>query len=310
MGLVSLWLRARRRCSGGIRAAWYREIVRSSILKSPPHPWTCDASCCEVHILTSADDWQNALWAIKSFYHASNASYALNVHDDGTLPEEGRRAIGRLFPDAAVISRSQSDRDVTPWLAPYPKCAAFRKSNKLALKVFDTMFYAQAPRIMLLDSDILFFRRPAEFLRRIENADYRVNSANADVASAYTVTPDEVRRSLGFTLIEKFNSGLCLLHRDSLRLDWLEDFLGLPDVLSHFWRIEQTLLALSSSKFGVELLPEDYSVRLDRNVTGLPCRHYVGAIRNLMYSEGIAELASADLLTKPAPLSAAKAAAR
>src|SRR5207244_6195553 len=58
----------------------------------------------------------------------------------------------------------------------------------------------------------------------------------------------------------------------------------------HFWRIEQTLYALCSSRFGVELLPERYDIRLSEGINNSSCRHYVGAIRHLFYGEGIRHL--------------------
>jgi hypothetical protein len=151
--------------------------------------------------------------------------------------------------------------------------------------------------VLLLDSDVLFFREPAELLRSIEDRSYRLNTVNRDIASAYTVDPVEVKSRTGINLIERFNSGLGLIHKDSLRLNWIEEFLELPGILEgHFWRIEQTLQALCSSRFGVELLPETYDIRLSGGINNSPCRHYVGAIRHLFYKEGIGWLVRGGLL--------------
>ena len=75
-------------------------------------------------------------------------------------------------------------------------------------------------------------------------------------------------------------------------LEWIEEFLSIPGMLEgHFWRIEQTLYALCASRFGVELLPDDYRVFLDGNLGDRPFRHYVGAVRDRMYTEGMRRLA-------------------
>ena len=97
-------------------------------------------------------------------------------------------------------------------------------------------------------------------------------------------------------LIERFNSGLGMIHRDSLRLDWVEEFLGLPNVRSHWWRIEQTLYALCSSRFGCQLLPPEYDVFLNGPLNDRPSRHYVGAVRHLMYTQGMRKLVAAGML--------------
>ena len=75
-----------------------------------------------------------------------------------------------------------------------------------------------------------------------------------------------------------------------MKLDCIEEFHALPDIVGHFWRIEQTLFALCSSRFGVELLPSEYDVHLEGGINGSPSRHYVGAIRHKMYGEGIKQL--------------------
>jgi hypothetical protein len=94
------------------------------------------------------------------------------------------------------------------------------------------------------------------------------------------------------------NSGLGLIHRDSIRLDWIEEFLALPGILDgHFWRIEQTIYALCSSRFGVELLPAEYMVSLEKGLKNKPFRHYIGLIRHLMYQEGMAQLVRQGLLS-------------
>jgi hypothetical protein len=90
---------------------------------------------------------------------------------------------------------------------------------------------------------------------------------------------------------------LGLVHRDSIRLEWLEDFLSVPGLTEgHFWRIEQTLFALCSSRYGVELLPEDYTLYFESGLNGRAFRHYNGEIRHLMYREGLPELVRRGLL--------------
>jgi hypothetical protein len=197
-----------------------------------------------------------------------------------------------------LITREQADVKVPAELGSHPLCAKLRQTNTLSLKVFDFRSYLQSERMLLLDSDILFFSEPQELLRRLEEPEYLKNTVNEDLASAYTVESQIVKERFHFDLQPKFNSGLGLIHRSSLNLDWIEQFLSLPGVIGHFWRIEQTLFALCSSRYGAELLPDDYRVRVDGSSDGLPCRHYIGAIRHLLYSEGIRNLSRGRFLGK------------
>ena len=285
----ALLQKARSKFGRGLRVAYWRDIVRPRILRTAPVVGTRDRAC-EIHVLTSAGDWLNLIWALNSFYHFSGRRYALCIHDDGSLRPQDRGMLRHHFPDARLIERSVADERVFKLLDGYPRCLAFRRSNHLAPKVFDFAAYLESDRMLLLDSDVLFFSEPTELLRRIEDPAYRLNSVNADIATAYTVDPAQASVRLGFPVVERFNSGLGLIHRGSLRFDWVEEFLSLPGILGHFWRIEQTIYALCSSKWGVELLPLEYGVRLDGVVEESPCRHYVGAIRHLMFKHGLRTL--------------------
>jgi hypothetical protein len=44
------------------------------------------------------------------------------------------------------------------------------------------------------------------------------------------------------------------------------------------------------------LLPAEYTLSFEPGINGRPFRHYVGGIRHLMYSEGMAQLARQGLL--------------
>jgi hypothetical protein len=286
----ALRLRLRQTFQHGLRVAWYRDAVRPRILKSPPIADEPDRRF-EIHVLTSRHDWLNLIWSLKSFYAASERRYALCIHEDGTLDASALSSLQRHFPIARIIRRHEADQRLARELAAFPRSSLFRKSNLLALKVFDFISFLQAERMVLFDSDLLFFDEPADYLSRLEDGNYRLNAFNADCESAYTVDADMVRTRLGFELLARVNSGFGVIHRDSMKLEWIEEFLAVPGLADgHFWRIEQTLYALCGSRFGAELLPQAYDVRLEAGIPPRIFRHYVGAIRHLMYGEGIAHL--------------------
>jgi len=292
----ALLLRFRQKWGKGLAVAYWRDWVRPKILHAAP---ICDNndSTCEIHCLTCAGDWLNLIWALYSFYKISNRHYKLCIHEDGSLGPEAKDHLRRLFPLARLIERADADQAMQKILANHPHSAKYRNSNNLAIKVFDFFHYLEAERMFLFDSDLLFFATPEVLLTRIENTAYKLNSENRDMSTAYTVSTKELEKHLRFAIIEQFNSGLALIHKQSYDLDLVETALQIPGFLSHFWRIEQTIFAILSSRFGVEHLPSEYDVRLGKGMEGLPSRHYVGAIRHLFYSEGIRYLyTSSDLL--------------
>jgi predicted nucleotidyltransferase len=276
----------------GALTAYYRDIVRPRILRTEPFADTTDRTC-ELHVLTCKDDWLNLIWGLKSFYHYSQRHYALCIHDDGTIPAGGLEQLHRHFPAARIISRDEADARAQIELGGYPRCLEFRRKNRLSPKALDFSAFLAGDRMLIFDSDLLFFEEPAALLERIEDPGYRRNIFNTDCNYGYTVSPDAVREQIGHELVPLINVGLGLVHKGSMRPDWCEEFLGLPGLCgSPFWWVEeQTVIALCSSRFGVDFLPEEYTIRLDPGLGGRPIRHYIGRIRDrLMYSEGIRTL--------------------
>jgi hypothetical protein len=221
----------------------------------------------------------------------------LCIHEDGSLDESTVELLHQHFPTARIIRRKEADDRLAEELRAYPLSLKFRQTNPLAPKLFDFRAYLESDRMALFDSDLLFFAEPTAYLQRVEDPNYRRNTFNRNTPSGhadydfYTVEPSIVRSRTGVELAPGVNSGFGLVHRGSIRWDWTEEFLALPGMADgHHWRIEQTLFALCSSRFGIELLPDEYTLIL-APVPGTPVfRHYNGTIRHLMYGEGIARL--------------------
>ena len=94
----------------------------------------------------------------------------------------------------------------------------------------------------VFDSDLLFFSKPSAFLERVERADNKKNAFNpeADI-SCYTPLSEDAstrvwfhidqkiaRNLVGHDLVPRINSGFGLVHRASLSVEWIEEFLALP----------------------------------------------------------------------------------
>lgn len=282
--------------SHGLQVAYYRDGVRHRILAMPPSTQPEDRSC-EIHVLTSDDDWLNLVWALRTFQKFSGRNYALCIHDDGSLKSVAMEMLRAQFPHARIITRAESDARLATQLAQFPRCRDLRASNKLSLKVFDFAAFLEADRMILLDSDILFFSKPTALLEALQDPQFTRNTLNQDWSEGYTIDLKATRPLLDFDCPPLINSGLGLIHKSSLRLDWIEEFLGLPGILSHSHQIEQTLIALCSGKYGFQMLPAEYDVRHGPRDPAAPSRHYAGPMRPLMYSEGIRTLVADGFLT-------------
>ena len=115
----ALRLRLHQKFQHGLRVAWYRDVVRPRILKSPPIAETSDRRF-EIHVLTSRHDWLNLIWSLKSFYAASGRRYALCIHEDGTLDPFALSSLQQHFPTARIIRRHEADQRLAQELEAFP----------------------------------------------------------------------------------------------------------------------------------------------------------------------------------------------
>jgi hypothetical protein len=245
-----------------------------------------------VHVLTGAKDWQLCCWMLASWFHYTEETWNIVIHDDGTLPTEARAELKRLFPNARIINRDDADAKMDKVLTPYPFCHDYRNKHPLALKIFDFPNFTLGERFIALDSDVLFFSYPREIM------EWAMNLAkecwfNEDVEEGSLITPDHARTDLGIKLWRKVNSGLCLVTKEAIDLEFCERALGETSILKgHIWRVEQTLFALCASRYGKGgLLPPTYEVSLGKHSKeGIVARHYVGAVRDRFYGEGLKRL--------------------
>jgi len=284
-----LWLLFRRDLRRGWKASrnYYRKLP---LIEKWHWPfWNETLKSVPLHVLTGAQDWQLAAWMLASFFHSTGHAWPIVIHEDGTLPVEARETLEAMFPKIRFIGREESDAEMAKVLKPYPLCAGYRAMHPLAQKIFDAPHYCTAERFMVLDSDILFFRRPKEILTWADavNEDCWFNE---DVAESALVSPKEAVEELELTLWPRVNSGLCLLHKKSLDLALCERALERTAILrGKVWRIEQTLFAICASRHGKGgMLPKTYEVSLGKHAaTGCIARHYVGAVRDEFYAEGL-----------------------
>lgn len=288
-----LWWQLRRDIKRGWNAS-YHDYQTLPLIEGWTWPFWGEASAgVPVHILTGAKDWRLAAWALASFFHATEVAWPIVVHDDGSLPERAREKLSELFEGCRIISRPEADERMSRELRAYPYCLDYRNTHPLALKIFDMPQFATEERFIALDSDVLFFKRPKEIIDWAQGPAVRDCWFNEDVSESALISANEAREELNVKLWSRVNSGLCLLSRSAIDFDLCDRALATTSILrGHIWRVEQTLFALCASRNGRGgLLPKTYEVTLKRNASkDSIARHYVGAVRDRFYGEGLKRL--------------------
>jgi hypothetical protein len=256
--------------------------------------WGEDPAPVPVHLLTSADDWMLAAWMLASWFHFTGRNWQVTIHDDGTLPPNARRAFGRIFRGSRIITKAEADTAMERLLTPFPFCADYRTRHPRALKVFDaTHFAAPHPRFLLFDSDLLFFRRPTEITNWVDARDNNECWFNEDVQERSLISVRDAAAELGVQLWARANSGVCLLQRSAIDLDFCDRALAETSIArGDLHGVAQTLLALCAARGGTGgLLPKTYEVSFQRRARpDAISRHYTGAARDRFYGEGLARL--------------------
>jgi hypothetical protein len=214
----------------------------------------------EVHILCGRATVTDALAMLGSFYDRARVTYPLVIHEDGSFGDVERARFARHFPGARIILRRQADVEVPALLnaAGLHRCAAFRREQIYALKIFDLQHYGRGKRVLYVDTDVLFFTRPDALIDALNAPDDQwVDRYNEDVRNCYTWPAEQVRRETGIELLPRVNSGLLAVRLGAPNWAMYESWLGMPE-RSFF--TEQSLWAIHLSAVGARPLPSEYDV--------------------------------------------------
>ncbi len=277
---------------GAVSVARARTSVLPRILAARPIP--AGDGPLEVHMLLHHQRILEGIWALYSFAHYSRERSQIFVHSDGSLTDVDRGQLLRVLPGARVITRAQSDQLVEARLQELglSRSVRFRRGLVFALKLFDPFFFGTQPRFVLLDSDVLVFRRPAELL-----ADEPVNLYSPDNGLRYCLSAETLQALLGKPCIASFNPGVVRTHRTVLDLAFVERCLERAEFWGsgrrpHYYA-ELTLWAMQLTTAGARQLPETYAITPALDGLLPVCGHYCGGgyPATWFYSRGLPRLA-------------------
>ena len=150
------------------------------IEETPPYAAEGDGSDFEVHSLLGSRHVGMCLWSIKSLLHHAQRPFSIVLHDDGSLSLQDIEKLKRHLPGVRVIRKADADTLIRPMLSPWKAVEAYRfgtlgdtdysrSMSIFAIKLLDFNLLTAASRILVLDTDVLFFRRPSELLDWVDN---------------------------------------------------------------------------------------------------------------------------------------------
>lgn len=193
---------------------------------------------CEIHSLLGKRHVGMCLWSIKSFLHFSDRQYAVVLHDDGSLTDKDIRKLEYHLINVKVIRKRLADEQIVNRIKPYANVLKYRfgelaqtawgkRMSIFSLKLIDFNLLAQTSKILVLDTDVLFFKKPDDIIHWMEDASRNECLYAYD---EYTPIRDARHKLVGFEKKAEpqcyFNSGLICFNGSAFNLPVLDDWLG------------------------------------------------------------------------------------
>ena len=242
-----------------------------------------------LHMVVGKEMSLLGMLGLRSLEWHSGCSWAPFIHDDGTLDATDIATWQKNFPDSIVIPKSRADNELGRALEAFPSCMENRLRHHWFHKVFDTRHYAPHQNYIVIDSDILFFRRPQLLMDWI-NKDSKSFYVMKDSQEKYSHPRKVIEETLGMKMLSKVNSGLDLIPKEQFSLELAERFLAsCVGTAVHYEFLEQTIFAIMASHAPRGLqLSREYEISWNRlHRRGAVCRHYVGPVKkDLFFLDG------------------------
>ena len=187
----------------------------------------CTVDDFSMHMLTCRRDIVNTIWSLASFYHVSDIIGNLYIHDDGSLRQEDRQIINKLFPSATIIHPQEAWDRFSEQLISYPAIREFRSELCLPLikKIIDSYFVSTSKMRLIIDSDLLWFNNPKEIEDAVTQGCSNSYMQRNDIEIFITFNNHENMDSS----LAGYNSGVTLYSQSNFDLDVLEKFFSKID---------------------------------------------------------------------------------
>lgn len=278
-------LGALRRCAaeGGPLEQWRtargrREMTRAAATL-PVQPFPASAEPLRVHLLTGKRFWDQTAFCLRSLSLAAARPVEPTLYDDGTIDSALTETLLGLFPLARMVTIQETRGNLERLLPAgrFPRLRDRWEQYPNIRKLIDPHLGSRGWKLVL-DSDLLFFRRPSFLLNWLSAPSSPLHAVDAETSYGYSRLLMD--RLAGAPVAEKVNVGLTGLRSDTLDWEKLERWC---DALiaaegTHYY-LEQALIAMLVAGQPCAVAPAADYVTLPREPEVAACRavmhHYV-----------------------------------
>jgi hypothetical protein len=193
------------------------------------------------------------------------------VHDDGSLTKKDKRTIKKHIKNSDIIDRDYADVEIDRILDHYPNCRRYRDGLANAIQLFDYMLLGESNKIVSLDSDILFFKKPDTLIDWLRDG--------KEIIHFWEPEPFRTREFLAKTNLDDcfvgVNIGLMCFFKETMNLDLLEQILSKVKIFD--WQTGQcvyTVLLKKQEKHELSFFEPSQYQDWSRFRDGQTARHY------------------------------------
>jgi len=267
---------------GGPINQWITRRGRLAMVKAagrlpplPPPP----ADAPEVCFLTGRRFWYQTAFCFWSLCRQAGQPLRAAFFDDGTFDESLRTECLRLFPSSRIEAVQAIERRLHERLPAerFPILRRRRLEYPNLRKLTD-VHCGKSGWQLVLDSDMLFFRRPDLLLEWLCGPDWPLHMT--DVQDAYGYSDDLMESLAGRPIPSCLNVGLCGLRSEEIDWDRLESWCRrLQEAEGTSYYQEQALVAMMLAGYACQVAPaQDYLLMPSEDEARRPTaimHHYV-----------------------------------
>jgi len=242
----------------------------------------------ELHVLIQKEALWMLAWNLRSFLYHSGLGPKIVIHSDGSIDRETAKMFESKFSNLKVILREDADRMINERKDIPEKIKKYRTGrNILILELTDIFLLSNSEKVMLLDNDFLFYKKPQEIIDFINDKIEYDAIATCFSKGTELFIDDEYMEKYKLEELgaHKLISGIVVYKKNKFPLEkFIEYFDHTLDPENHF--IEQAGWAALVCQTNFKFLDEKcYPVK------GMPdeavCKHYTSPRRHELYAYGI-----------------------
>lgn len=236
--------------AGGPLAQWQTARGRRAMIEAArtlPVPAVspgAPTAALELHLLTGSRFWDQTAFCLWTFARQSGRTLAPVIYDDGTLASSECDHLRRLFPAIRFVSKPAAAAALETRLpaATYPFLHDRWRHYPNIRKLIDPHLGSTGWKLVI-DSDLLFFRRPDFLLNWLDTPDRPLHAV--DNETSYGYDRSLMDRLAGAHVDDLVNVGLTGLRSDTLDWDRIEYFCReLITASGTHYFLEQALIAM------------------------------------------------------------------